>query len=90
MFSQYTICVHTKCFYPPRRRPERDDALLEFARRHPRAGVPKLLIARLWENVAFYERIMDARTDTLSKDQVRGLFLAHPFSRTDIGQRLRD
>lgn len=50
---------------------ERDDALVEFARRHPRAGVPNLLIAGLWEDDAFYERIMDARADTLSKDQVR-------------------
>lgn len=36
-----------------------------------RAGIPNLLIAGLWEDDAFYERIMDAREDTLSKEQVR-------------------
>lgn len=50
---------------------ERDAALENYAKRHPRSGIPNFLIAGLWEDDAYYERVIQGRSNTLSKDQVR-------------------
>lgn len=50
---------------------ERDEALLEYAPQHPRARTSNLLIAGLWEDDAYYERVIQGRSNTLTKDQVR-------------------
>ena len=50
---------------------DRDKAIQEFVRRHPRKGVPNPFIAELWKDDEFYLRIMKARPKTLSPDQVR-------------------
>jgi hypothetical protein len=49
---------------------ERDEALLEYSTRHRRAGIPNLLVAGLWEDDAYYERVIQGRSNTLTKDQV--------------------
>lgn len=54
---------------------ERDQAIAEYARRQPRAGVPNLLIAGLWQDDAFYARVIGGRSNTLSAEQVRRIRL---------------
>jgi hypothetical protein len=50
---------------------ERDRAIAECASKRPRAGVPNLLIAGLWEDDSFYAKVIEDRQSTLSRDQVR-------------------
>ncbi|RUP07823.1 hypothetical protein [Hyphomicrobium sp.] len=50
---------------------EWDAAVMNYARDHGRAGVPNLLIAGLWEDDAYYARVIEARSDTLGREQVR-------------------
>jgi hypothetical protein len=50
---------------------ERERAIAEFAKRHPRSGVPNLLIAGLWEDDAYYAKVITGRSNALSLEQVR-------------------
>jgi hypothetical protein len=50
---------------------ERERAIAEFAKRHPRAKVPNLLIAGLWADDAYYAKVITGRSNTLSLEQVR-------------------
>jgi hypothetical protein len=50
---------------------ERDLAMATYARGQARTGVPNLLIAGLWQDDAFYARVIGGRSDTLSAEQVR-------------------
>ena len=49
---------------------DRDKALFEYAKEHPRIGMPNLLIAGLWEDDEYYEKVIQSRDNTLSKEQV--------------------
>ncbi len=50
---------------------ERERAVDEYAKRHPRAGVPNLLIAGLWEDDDFYSKVIEGRSNTLTRAQVQ-------------------
>ena len=50
---------------------ERDVAIENYIRRHPRKGIPNPFISKLWESDNHYLRVMAARPKTLSPDQVR-------------------
>ena len=50
---------------------ERDMAVEEYIRQHPRKGIPNPFISKLWENDKHYLRVMKARPKTLSPEQVR-------------------
>ena len=50
---------------------ERDKAISEFIRQHPKKGVPNPFMSELWEDDDFYLRVIEARDKTLSPDQVR-------------------
>lgn len=50
---------------------ERETAIENWVRRHPRAGIPNFLVAKLWEDDAFAERIICGPDNRLSIDQVR-------------------
>jgi hypothetical protein len=49
---------------------ERESAIVAYAKKHPRAGVPNTLISGLWQNDAFYAKVITGRSNTLSLDQV--------------------
>jgi hypothetical protein len=49
---------------------DRDKALFDYAKEHPRIGVPNLLIAGLWEDDEYYARVIQSRDNTLSKVQI--------------------
>jgi hypothetical protein len=50
---------------------ERDRAAAEYVRKHPRAGTPNLLIAGLWEDDSYYSKVIEGRSNTLSRQQVQ-------------------
>jgi len=50
---------------------ERDVAIEEYIRQHPRKGIPNPFISKLWESDEYYSRIIEARPKTLSSEQVR-------------------
>jgi hypothetical protein len=50
---------------------DRDKAIAEYIRRNPRKGIPNPLIAELWEDDEYYQRINEAHPKRLSADQVR-------------------
>lgn len=50
---------------------DRDRAIVEYVRQHPRKGKPNPFISELWKNDDFYLKIMESRPKTLSPDQVR-------------------
>jgi len=50
---------------------ERDRAIAEFVKRHPRKGVPNLFISELWEDDEFYQKVIEAKPKTLTAEQVR-------------------
>lgn len=52
---------------------ERDRAIQEFQKHHPRAGVPNLLISELWKDPAWAEKAICASSKRLSRDQVLGI-----------------
>lgn len=49
---------------------ERDDAVLEFQKLHPKAGIANLLISELWKNDDYAKKIICGADDRLSVDQV--------------------
>ncbi|ELF1354467.1 hypothetical protein ACPFT9_003516 [Vibrio cholerae] len=49
---------------------ERDDAVLEFQKLHPRAGIANLLISELWKNDDYAKKIICGADDRLSVEQV--------------------
>lgn len=50
---------------------ERDSAVEEYLRKNPRKGVPNPLMAELWKDDDYYQRVIEARPKTLSGEQVR-------------------
>ena len=50
---------------------ERDAAMEEYIRQHPRKGIPNPFMSKLWESDDHYLRVMEARPKTLSPEQVR-------------------
>ncbi len=50
---------------------ERDKAIAEYVRQNPRKGIPNPFIAELWKDDDFYLKVIEARSKTLSADQVR-------------------
>lgn len=50
---------------------EREKAIGEYVRQHPRKGIPNPFMSELWEDDDFYLRVIEAREKTLSPDQVR-------------------
>jgi hypothetical protein len=49
---------------------ERDDAVLEFQKLHPRAGIANLLISELWKSDDYAKKIICGADDRLSVEQV--------------------
>ncbi|WMP17646.1 GIY-YIG nuclease family protein [Thiothrix lacustris] len=49
---------------------ERDMALVEYQRQHPKAGIPNLLISELWKDDEYAARIICGSEGRLSVDQV--------------------
>ncbi len=49
---------------------ERDRAIVEYIRQNPRKGIPNPFMSELWEDDEFYLRVIEARDNTLSPDQV--------------------
>lgn len=49
---------------------ERDNAVLQFQKLHPRAGVANMLISDLWKNDDFAKRVICGSDDRLSVEQV--------------------
>lgn len=52
---------------------ERDRAIKEFQKQHPRAGVPNLLIGELWKDPAWAEKAICASSKRLYREQVLGI-----------------
>lgn len=50
---------------------EREKAIGEYVRQHPRKGMPNPFMSELWEDDDFYLRVIEARDKTLSPGQVR-------------------
>ena len=49
---------------------ERDKAVLEYQRQHPRAGIPNLLISELWKDDDYAAKIICGAEGRLSIQQV--------------------
>ena len=52
---------------------ERDRAVQEYQKQHPRAGIPNLLVSKLWTDEAWAEKVVCGPDNRLSPDQVRGI-----------------
>lgn len=50
---------------------ERDAALERYIRENPRKGIPNPFISELWKDDEFYLKVIEARPNTLSPEQVR-------------------
>jgi hypothetical protein len=50
---------------------ERDHAVAEYCRQHPRKGLPNPFISELWKDDDFYARVMDGKKKVLKPGQVR-------------------
>lgn len=50
---------------------ERDKAIADFVRGNPRKGIPNPFIAELWKDDEFYLKVIEARSNTLSQEQVK-------------------
>jgi len=50
---------------------ERDAAINEFIRQHPRKGIPNPFIAKLWEDDSHYSKVLESKKNLLSVEQVR-------------------
>lgn len=50
---------------------ERDKAIAEYARKHPKAGIPNLLISELWEDDDYATAVICGADGRLSVSQVR-------------------
>lgn len=49
---------------------ERDRAITEYVRQHPRKGIPNPFVSELWKDDEFYMKVIEARPKTLTPDQV--------------------
>ncbi len=49
---------------------EREKAISEFIQQNPRKGIPNPFISQLWKNDDHYQRVIEARPKTLSRNQV--------------------
>jgi hypothetical protein len=49
---------------------DRKWAVAEYERRNPRKGIPNPFLSELWKEDGFYDKVISARSNTLSKDQV--------------------
>jgi hypothetical protein len=56
---------------------ERDKAIAEYVRQHPRKGIPNPFIAELWKDDEYYLKVIGKRKKTLSPDQVRKIRELH-------------
>lgn len=52
---------------------ERDRAIQEYQKQHPRAGIPNLLISELWKDDAWAEKVICGPDNRLSPEQVRSI-----------------
>jgi len=50
---------------------ERESAITQYVSQNPRKGIPNPFIADLWKDDKYYLKVIEARTNTLSQDQVR-------------------
>jgi hypothetical protein len=56
---------------------ERERAITEYARRHPRKGMPNPFLSELWQDDEYYLRVIGSRKKTLTPDQVREIRTLH-------------
>jgi hypothetical protein len=54
---------------------ERDRAVTEYCRQHPRKGLPNPFISELWKDDDFYAKVIEAKVKALSFDQVKKIRL---------------
>lgn len=52
---------------------ERDRAIQEYQKQHPRAGIPNLLIGEMWKDDAWAAKAICSHGNRLSEDQVRAI-----------------
>ena len=50
---------------------ERDRAIAEYVRQHPRKGIPNPFMSELWKDDEYYLKVIGSRGNTLTPDQVR-------------------
>jgi hypothetical protein len=50
---------------------ERDKAIADFVQQHPRKGIPNPFIAELWKDDEYYLKVNEAKSKTLTAEQVR-------------------
>lgn len=56
---------------------ERERAIAEYARKNPRKGIPNPFISELWKDDEHYLKVMQARSNTLSPEQVKKIKELH-------------
>jgi len=61
---------------------EREKAIEEYIRQNPRKGIPNPFISKLWEDDEYYLKVIEARTKTLSTDQVKKIRELYKFGRS--------
>lgn len=61
---------------------ERARAISEYARQHPRKGIPNPFISELWEDDDYYLRVVGSREKALSANQVRRIRKLHEMGWT--------
>jgi hypothetical protein len=52
---------------------ERDRAIAEYVRQHPRKGMPNPFMSELWKDDEHYLKVIGSRENTLTPDQVRSI-----------------
>ncbi len=50
---------------------ERDRAIIEYIQQNPRKGIPHPFMSELWKDDGFYLKNIEARSNTLSVEQVK-------------------
>jgi len=50
---------------------EREKAITEYVKQNPKKGIPNPFITELWKDDEFYIKVIEARSKTLSQDQVK-------------------
>ena len=56
---------------------ERENAIADYIREHPRKGIPNPFLSQLWEDDDFYLRINEANPKRLSEQQVEKILDLH-------------
>ena len=59
---------------------ERDRAVFEYQKQHPRAGIPNLLISELWKDDNYAEKIICGAEGRLTPDQIREIRTLNEWS----------